>query len=139
MIHTFDFTVRSTEVDIIGHVNNAKYLEYMEWARFNWLIAQGFTIEKLKQKGIFPVVVNLNVNYRSELVMGDQVQIHTSLINVGKKSFVVKHELFHEQKGLVGDGLITMVMIDAKERRAVELPEELRELYFALQKDELVP
>jgi acyl-CoA thioesterase FadM len=23
--------VRSTEIDINGHVNNAKYLEYLEW------------------------------------------------------------------------------------------------------------
>jgi len=25
--------VRPTEVDVNGHVNNAKYVEYMEWGR----------------------------------------------------------------------------------------------------------
>ncbi|TGU69096.1 acyl-CoA thioesterase, partial [Mesorhizobium sp. M00.F.Ca.ET.186.01.1.1] len=33
MAHRFAFTVQSTDIDVIGHVNNAKYLEYMEWAR----------------------------------------------------------------------------------------------------------
>ncbi|MDN9011875.1 thioesterase family protein [Brevibacillus laterosporus] len=139
MAHTFVFTVRSTEVDFIGHVNNAKYLEYMEWARFDWLIAEGYTIEELQRRHIFPVVVNMNVNYRSELVMGDEITIHTTLVNVGKRSFVIKHELHHEKKGLVADGLVTMVMIDQTKRRAVELPNELKELFLSIQKEELIP
>ncbi len=33
---TIEIPVRSTEVDYLGHVNNAKYLEYMEWGREGW-------------------------------------------------------------------------------------------------------
>lgn len=28
--------VRSTEIEVNGHVNNAKYLEYFEWGREEW-------------------------------------------------------------------------------------------------------
>ena len=28
-----EIVVRPTEVDVNGHVNNAKYVEYMEWGR----------------------------------------------------------------------------------------------------------
>ena len=28
--------VRPTELDSMGHVNNAKFLEYMEWSREDW-------------------------------------------------------------------------------------------------------
>ncbi len=29
----YEIVVRPTEVDVNGHVNNAKYVEYMEWGR----------------------------------------------------------------------------------------------------------
>lgn len=31
-----EIEVRPTEIDVMGHVNNAKYLEYMEWGREDW-------------------------------------------------------------------------------------------------------
>ena len=48
MAHRYHLTVRSTDIDVIGHVNNAKYLEYMEWARFEWIWEQGFTLDELR-------------------------------------------------------------------------------------------
>jgi thioesterase-3 len=127
MPHRFDFTVRSTDIDVIGHVNNAKYLEYMEWARFDWIWQQGFTLDELKRRSVMPVVVNININYRKELRMLEKVQVRTSAIKVGEKSFVIRHELYNQKEELVADGDVTMVMIDANTRRSTALPEELRE------------
>lgn len=127
MPHRFDFTVRSTDIDVIGHVNNAKYLEYMEWARFDWIWQQGFTLDELKRRSVMPVVVNININYRKELKMLEKVQVRTSAIKVGEKSFVIRHELYNQKEELVADGDVTMVMIDANTRRSTALPAELRE------------
>ena len=33
---SIELIVRSTEIDVNGHVNNAKYLEYLEWGREEW-------------------------------------------------------------------------------------------------------
>lgn len=125
MPHLFDLTVRSTDIDFIGHVNNAKYLEYMEWARFDWICQKGFTLEQLNRMGVMPVVVNLNINYRKELRMLEEVQIRTTLVKLGTKSFVLRHELFNRREELVADCEVTMVMIDAKLRKSVPLPMEI--------------
>ncbi|WP_421616989.1 acyl-CoA thioesterase [Brevibacillus sp. TJ4] len=125
MPHLFHLTVRSTDIDSIGHVNNAKYLEYMEWARFDWIISKGFTLEELKRLGVMPVVVNITINYRKELRMLEEVQIKTSLIKHGEKSFVLRHKLFNQAQELASDADVTMVMIDAKLRKAVPLPEAI--------------
>lgn len=129
MNHVFELTVRSTDVDIIGHVNNAKYLEYMEWARFDWISAAGFPMEELQRRQILPVVVNININYRRELKMLEQVKIISKLTYVGEKRFVIRHELYNQKGELSSDGDFTMVMIDAKERRAVKLPAEIASLF----------
>jgi thioesterase III len=35
-----EIVVRPTEVDVNGHVNNAKYVEYMEWGARNDMSAR---------------------------------------------------------------------------------------------------
>lgn len=122
--HLFDLVVRSTDIDFIGHVNNAKYLEYMEWARFDWIFQRGFTLDELQRRGLMPVVVNININYRRELRMLEQVQVRTRVLGIGEKSYVIRHELYKEKGELAADADVTMVMIDAKTRRSVALPED---------------
>ncbi len=56
-----EIVVRPTEVDVNGHVNNAKYVEYMEWGRkdiyerhgllYARLLALGAVTVNLKSKG----------------------------------------------------------------------------------------
>lgn len=130
--HLFDIVVRSTDVDFIGHVNNAKYLEYFEWARFDWICQLGLTIEELQRRQIMPVVVNININYRKELRMLEHVQVRSTALRAGEKSFVAKQELYNQKDELVCDAEFTMVMIDAKERRAVALPADLANVFETL-------
>ncbi|QQE73852.1 acyl-CoA thioesterase [Brevibacillus composti] len=125
MTHQFDLVVRSTDIDFIGHVNNAKYLEYMEWARFDWICQKGFTLDELQRRGLMPVVVNLNINYRKELRMLEQVQVRTQVLAVGERSFVIRQELYTAKNQLAADADVTMVMIDGQTRRAVTLPADL--------------
>ncbi|GED29828.1 thioesterase [Brevibacillus centrosporus] len=129
--HQIEFPVRSTDLDFIGHVNNAKYLEYMEWARFDWLWQTGLTLDELQRRAIMPVVVNITINYRKELRIHEQVIARTSAVKLGEKSFVICHELFNQEERLVADADVTMVMIDAHSRRATEMPAELREALSA--------
>ncbi|MDC0760910.1 thioesterase family protein [Brevibacillus sp. AG] len=127
MAHRYNLTVHSTDIDVIGHVNNAKYLEYMEWARFEWIWEQGFTLDELRRRAIMPVVVNININYRKELKMREEVTALTTVIKVGEKSFVIRQELYNAVDVLVADADVTMVMIDANTRQSISLPVELKE------------
>lgn len=133
--HVFHTVVRSTEVDTIGHLNNAKYLEYMEWGRFDWIIQTGLSLPELQRRGILPVVVNINVNYRKELRMGDHVKVVSRPLQYGSKSFVVRHELYNAKDDLVCDADVTMVMIDAKERKATGLPQEILDTFASVATD----
>jgi YbgC/YbaW family acyl-CoA thioester hydrolase len=59
-----DALVRCTEIDVNGHVNNAKYVEYLEWGREEWYERHGFAYDRLKNLGVITVVVNITVNLR---------------------------------------------------------------------------
>ena len=64
MIQCGEIKVRGFHIDIFSHVNNARYLEFMEEAR--WVIIDKYIgIKRMQAKGIIFVVVNININYRN--------------------------------------------------------------------------
>ena len=54
-----EIVVRPTEVDVNGHVNNAKYVEHMEWGREERYERQGLAYARLLVLGAVTVTVNL--------------------------------------------------------------------------------
>jgi thioesterase-3 len=58
--------VRSYEIDVLGHVNNAVYFNYLEHARVEYLRIAGIPFESFLEDGIYPVLVNININYKSQ-------------------------------------------------------------------------
>ena len=68
---SLEIVVRPTEVDVNGHVNNAKYVEYMEWGREEWYEQHGLPYERLFSLGAVTVTVNLNLNFRRECRQGE--------------------------------------------------------------------
>ena len=126
---TLDIIVRSTEIDVNGHVNNAKYLEYIEWGREEWYEQMGLHYDKFLEMGIQTVTVNININYRKECVQGDQLTIKTRSERVGKTSYVLKQDIFNQNGELCADAFVTSVTMDIETRKSREVPEELRKKF----------
>jgi YbgC/YbaW family acyl-CoA thioester hydrolase len=70
-------TVRGYELDSYGHVNNAVYLQYYEYARWEMMKDLGF-LDKLKDTGLSVVVVESLVRYMRETNMFDELLIESS-------------------------------------------------------------
>ena len=52
------FTVRSYELDSLGHVNNAVYFSYLEEATFQVLARHGLTFPGFAGRGWMPILAN---------------------------------------------------------------------------------
>ncbi len=117
--------VRSTEIDVLGHVNNAKYLEYLEWGREDWYNRIGLPFDAFSEMGVGTVTVNININYRKEARLGEKLTIRTRPLRKGKSSFVLEQIIDNERGERVADAHVTSVTVDLKERKSVPLPPEL--------------
>ncbi len=117
--------VRSTEIDVMGHVNNAKYLEYMEWGREEWYNQIDLPFHVFEEMGVGTVTVNININYRKEARLAEKLTITTRPLRCGRSSFVLKQEIHNERGELVADAEIISCTISLKERKSVPLPKEL--------------
>jgi YbgC/YbaW family acyl-CoA thioester hydrolase len=86
--------VRSYELDGLGHVNHAVYLNYFELARFEALEAGGWAAHRMDEKGWGVVVVRIEVDYLKECRQGDRLRITTRADSFRRTSMVLEHELF---------------------------------------------
>jgi thioesterase-3 len=121
--------VRSTEIDVMGHVNNAKYLEYLEWGREEWYNQAALPFDAFTQMGVGTVTVSIHIQYRKEATQGERLTIQTKPLRCGKSSFVFFQEIKNETGEVVADAEVTSVTINLENRKSTPLPELLRR-YF---------
>ncbi len=124
---SIEIPVRSTEVDFLGHVNNAKYLEYMEWGREDWYKKTGYSFDCLAGKGLGTATVNINIDYIGECYMGDLLIIKTCPVKAGNSSFVKLQQIYkRESMEKVCAAHVTTVVFDLQTRKSVPIPADLR-------------
>ncbi|HBT13236.1 MAG TPA: thioesterase [Erwinia persicina] len=118
--------VRGYHLDVYQHVNNARYLEFLEEARWAWL-EQSRAFHWMNERGLAFVVVNININYRRPAVMGDVLNIDSQLMTLGGKSGVIDQRVSLQSDGsMISDALLTFVCIDLKSKKALPLEGELK-------------
>lgn len=74
--------VRPGDLDSLGHVNNARALEYLEQGRWDWLRCNGLALKC----AVLPVVVRVEADYQAQLLWGD-VDVETTLAREGDESY----------------------------------------------------
>jgi YbgC/YbaW family acyl-CoA thioester hydrolase len=120
-----EIVVRPTEIDVNGHVNNAKFVEYLEWGREEWYEAAGLPYDRLEAMGAATVTVNINLNYRRECRQGDRLTIVTRPAKLGRTSFTLAQEIRKADGEVAADANVVLVTIDPSTRRPCVVPPEL--------------
>ena len=124
--------VRGYHRDVYQHVNNARYLEFLEEARWEWL-EEVEAFHWLQEQKLAFVVVNININYRRPAVLGDVLTIDSEITQLnGKSGIIAQRVLLAGQETVVADAALTFVCIDLRTQKAVALEGELRERLMRL-------
>lgn len=124
--------VRGYHLDVYQHVNNARYLEFLEEARWEWL-EEVEAFHWLQEQKLAFVVVNININYRRPAVLGDVLTIDSEITQLnGKSGIITQRVLLAGQETVVADAALTFVCIDLRTQKAVALEGELRERLMRL-------
>lgn len=125
MEYKTEIKVRGYHADFYGHVNNARYLEFFEEDRWAHLESK-IDLRKWAQMGLVFLVVNINVNYRRAVPVGETLVVGTNLEKIGNRSVVLKQEILVKNSGEVAaDALITFVIAD-RSGRAMTMEGEVR-------------
>ena len=105
--------VRGYHLDVYQHVNNARYLEFLEEARWDGLENSNGVTARGKP---------------GPAVLGDVLTVSSKLEQLNGKSGTLSQVVTLNPNGeVVADALITFVCIDLKTQKALPLEGELRE------------
>jgi acyl-CoA thioester hydrolase len=123
----FDFVhreiVRFSDLDGMNHVNNAVYATYMESARLAYLESLG--TGRNPQKSL--ILARLEIDFRSPISFGEEVEIGVRTSRIGTKSFDLDHEVRADGR-LAAEGKSVLVAFDYTTNSSRELPADWREL-----------
>jgi len=120
-------TVRGYHLDLYGHVNNARYLEFLEEARWGWF-EQRADLGALLNAGHSMVIVRMEIDYRYPAGIGEQLAIASRLGAVSARSAVIHQEIRLLASGRpVVEADITVVYVDKSTGRAAPIEGPLRD------------
>lgn len=127
MPHLTQIKVRGYHLDIYQHVNNARYLEFLEEARWSYLEDSG-DVAYFEQLNLAWVIVNININYRFAATNGQTLEIATQFSQIGSKSAVI-HQVIKVQGSdtVVADADITFVCLDRSTGKAALIDGALKQ------------
>lgn len=118
-------SVRWRDMDSMGHVNNAKYISYLEEARVRWLITvPGVSL----QDRIVPVVAATNVNYRAPITWPSDIVVEQFVERLGTSSITIGHRILDQdnQDMVYSDGNVVVVWMDTQTGKSAPLPDAIR-------------
>ncbi|MEB1206010.1 thioesterase family protein [Xanthomonas campestris pv. campestris] len=118
-------SARWRDMDSMGHVNNAKYISYLEEARVRWMLGvEGVAMTDR----IAPVVAATNVNYKRPLVWPNDILVELFVERLGSSSVTIGHRILDQKDEdvLYSDGNVVVVWIDTQTGKSASLPDAVR-------------
>ena len=122
MICKCTLRVRTYECDGYGHVNNANYLHYLEYARHEFLRDAGFDYLAMIKAGYGVYVAKIIIDYKKPAVLDDELLIKSWPIKKGAVSGVLAQEIWRGEELLV-EAKVTWAFVDSKGMPA-KIPEQ---------------
>ena len=117
--HSYPTIIKETYLDTFGHMNHATYLILFEEARWELITHNGYGIEKIKETGLGPTILEVKVRYLKELKARDEVIIETQLIAVERKIMRIAHTMLR-QNDIVCTAELTLGFFDLHKRKLIE-------------------
>jgi thioesterase-3 len=125
---TIALRVRGYHLDGYGHVNHARYLEFLEEGRWAYFDERQALAEVIQGGEVAFVAVNLNIDYRRAAMAGDDLEVVTGLAELGSRSARMHQDIRRVRDGkAVASADMTFVLLDVTANKAVAIDGVLRE------------
>lgn len=120
------------DIDTFGHVNNAVYLTYFEWARTRmWLELTGGS--RVTDVGF--IVVRAECDFRRQIGL-EPIEIRVRIGDMRSTSFDTLYEIRTDDgRQVAATGKVVVVVFDWKTNSKTPIPDELRRKVRLFQKE----
>ena len=131
MIKPVEIQIRFSDIDVMGHVNNATYLSYFEYTRM-------YYFEKLlglkwnwNEHGI--LLVRNEVEYLKPIFLNHKPIIEMYIGDIGNKSFTFHYEVRGENR-VCTKAMSKLVCYNTLQQKTIAIPEKMKLSFDQLSK-----
>ena len=126
--------IRFNDIDLAGHVYNAKYQEFFDLGRVDYFSQ---VLDKLiSWTGTGLVIASVKVDYKKPVYLEDKVEVVSNVAVVGDKSLKMFQQIFKNgQQEPVATGKTVMVCYDMKSKESMRIPDSWREKFKIAEPD----
>lgn len=119
------FHVYPTDCDMLGHLNHATMLDFLDRAR--WALIEPQTdVTTWGKRPVFSVVRHVDIGYLAQTLPGEDLVIRSGLLAVKNTSYIVRQEVRKVGSGqFVAQANIVFVAVN-REGRPVPVPDSYR-------------
>jgi len=107
--------VLPNDLDLLGHMNNGRYLTVADGARVELLIRAGVW-KTMKQMKIYPVLAGETIQFRQSLELFESYEIDTVVIGWDDKFIYIEHK-YHRLGKTCALAIVKVRMIGPKKAR----------------------
>lgn len=118
--------IKEKDLDTLGHVNNAKYLELFEEARWDFITENGFGIDYVKKVGQSPVVLEITIRFKKELKNREYIEIHSIAREWREKIGKISQYIVNQAGQIACEAEFTVGFFDLRERKLVSISPEFQ-------------
>lgn len=127
--HRYDLQLRFSDFDMMGHVNNARFLTFIEDARIDYL--EQVLKQPLTKPDYASVVAHLTIDYKAPVLPYDEACIYSRTEKTGGKSITLVSRVIRFPNGNTGEAMVAaecksvLVTVEKATGRAINHPQEL--------------
>ncbi|MCU0498819.1 MAG: acyl-CoA thioesterase [Anaerolineae bacterium] len=127
--HHVPIAIRYGDMDTLGHVNNSKYLTYLEQARIQYFHDHGLWDGSISSTGM--IVARVTLDYKAPMTVHDRIaHVWTRVSRLGNSSFDMEHQISVERHGenvTTAIGTIVIVVFDYEANQSKAIPQAWRD------------
>ncbi|TMW71637.1 acyl-CoA thioesterase [Alteribacter natronophilus] len=110
--HSYPVTVRFSETDAFGHLNNTVSFVYFEQGRINFFKDIGFGEEWFAKGGEgIPVTADLHCDYKRQVFFDENLEVHVKVAGIGNSSIDLHYLITNEAGKVCMTGRGRMVQV----------------------------
>ncbi len=125
--HKLNINVRFSDLDAMGHVNNATFLTFLEEARFAYFSA--VLKRDLSNLNFEAIIARIEIDYKNQICLGDKVAVYTRCSRIGEKSGDIENLIVVEkgtENKIAASALSKLVTFDYKRGVSIPIPDDVR-------------
>lgn len=122
-----EITVAQADIDIQGHVNNLRYLQWMQDVAVAHSTAQGWSMQRYAEAGAGWVVRSHQITYKRPAFLGETLTACTWIAGFQARSTPRRYLFWRAtDKTVLAEAETLWVYVDLATGRPTKVPDELR-------------